>query len=90
MVARASRTLAHHDRGWNRSSTVRQPPTVTIAITEFAIAFMWNSGSGVSIRSGGVSDRSTSPPSAAYQSPEWRKYSFASTHPLGRPVVPEV
>ena len=53
------------------------------------MAFMCIIGSGVSIRStpGRTSQR---PPTCVYQRPAAGKYSFGSTQPFGRPVVPEV
>ncbi len=62
---------------------------MTMAIAEQAIAFMCTSGSGVSSRSA-PSRSAHSPPTLAYHSPARRKYAFDSTHPLGRPVVPDV
>ena len=51
MVASARATLSHQVVGWKRSSTIRQPPDMTIAMVEAPSAFIWNSGSGVSMRS---------------------------------------
>ncbi len=53
MVARESRTLSHQLLGVEAVENVRQPPHIIIAMVEVAMAFMWNSGSGVSMRSAG-------------------------------------
>ena len=53
------------------------------------MAFMCAVGSGVSMRSGpGLTSHSC--PMVAYHCPAQMKYSLVSTHPLGRPVVPDV
>ena len=51
MVASLSRTVCHQLRGWNRSSGMMQPPVITMASVEYAIALTCIIGSGVISRS---------------------------------------
>jgi hypothetical protein len=89
MVARERTTLPHHVVGWKRSRGIRQPPDITIAMVEVAMAFMWKTGSGVSILSqpGCSAHR---PPMPGYQLPQRRNQVCETTQPFGRAVVPEV
>ena len=72
MVASLSRTVCHQLRGWNRSSGMMQPPVITMASVEYAIALTWVIGSGVISRSS-PGRSAHSPPISVYQRPQRRK-----------------
>ncbi len=70
-VARVATTSGHQRRGLKRSARIRQFAVSMAAVADTAWQFMWNSGSGLRMRSrpGSIAAR---PPRSRYQAPAFR------------------
>jgi hypothetical protein len=88
-VARVATTSGHQRRGLKRSGRIRQFAVRMTHVPVMPRQFMWKSGSGLMMRSRPYSMASR-PPRSRYHAPPLSMYTLLSTHPLGRPVVPEV